>query len=84
MNVGANYLREHIPSSAKLHYAVTNSGGKSPNVVQAKAEVLYLIRGKDIEEVENIYQRVIKIAEGAALMTETKVKVKFDHMRSPN
>lgn len=78
MNVGANYLREHIPSSAKLHYAVTNSGGKSPNVVQAQAEVLYLIRGKDIEEVENIYQRVIKIAEGAALMTETKVKVKFD------
>ena len=78
MNVGVNYLREHIPSSAKLHYALINSGGKSPNVVQAQAEVLYLIRGKNIEEVKNIYQRVSRIAEGAALMTETKVKVKFD------
>lgn len=78
MSVGVNYLREHIPTSAKLHYAVTNSGGKSPNVVQSQAEVLYLIRGKNIAEVDEVYQRVVKIAEGAALMTETKVKVKFD------
>ncbi|WP_081797052.1 M20 family metallopeptidase [Bacillus ndiopicus] len=78
MNVGVNYLREHVPSNVRLHYAVTNTGGISPNVVQANAEVLYLIRGKDIKEVEQIYQRVVKIAEGAALMTETKVKVKFD------
>ncbi|MEK4627400.1 MAG: M20 family metallopeptidase [Solibacillus sp.] len=78
MSVGVNYLREHIPTSAKLHYAVTNTGGRSPNVVQSQAEVLYLIRGKDIAEVDDVYKRVVKIAEGAALMTETKVKVKFD------
>lgn len=78
MNVGVNYLREHISSNARVHYAVTNSGGISPNVVQANAEVLYLIRANTIQEVDDIYKRVLKIAEGAALMTETKVKVKFD------
>ena len=78
MNVGVNYLREHIPSSARVHYAVTNTGGSSPNVVQAEAEVLYLIRANTIKEVDEIYKRIVKIAEGAAMMTETKVKVKFD------
>lgn len=78
MNVGVNYLREHIISEAKVHYAVTNTGGSSPNVVQSDAEVLYLIRAPHIKEVEDIYQRIIKIAEGAAMMTETKVTVRFD------
>ncbi|MFL0504482.1 M20 family metallopeptidase [Ureibacillus sp. 179-F W5.1 NHS] len=78
MNVGVNYLREHISKDAKVHYAITNSGGMSPNVVQAEAEVLYLIRANTIQEVDEIYKRIVKIAEGAALMTETKVKVKFD------
>ncbi|MFJ8066658.1 M20 family metallopeptidase [Psychrobacillus sp. NPDC096426] len=78
MNVGVNYLREHIISEAKVHYAVTNTGGSSPNVVQSDAEVLYLIRAPHIKEVEDIYQRIINIAEGAALMTETKVTVRFD------
>lgn len=78
MNVGVNYLREHIISEAKVHYAVTNTGGSSPNVVQSDAEVLYLIRAPHIKEVEDIYQRVINIAEGAALMTGTKVTVRFD------
>ncbi|WP_274307916.1 M20 family metallopeptidase [Solibacillus daqui] len=78
MNVGVNYLREHIPTTARVHYAVTNTGGMSPNVVQSQAEVLYLIRSKTIAEVDEIYKRILKIAEGAALMTETKVTVKFD------
>ena len=78
MNVGVNYLREHIISEAKVHYAVTNTGGSSPNVVQSDAEVLYLIRAPHIKEVEDIYQRVINIAEGAAMMTGTKVTVRFD------
>ncbi|MEG0261389.1 MAG: amidohydrolase, partial [Lysinibacillus sp.] len=69
---------EHIPTTARVHYAVTNTGGMSPNVVQSQAEVLYLIRSKTIAEVDDIYKRVLKIAEGAALMTETKVTVKFD------
>lgn len=78
MNVGVNYLREHIISDAKIHYAVTNTGGSSPNVVQSDAEVLYLIRAPHLKDVEEIYQRVINIANGAALMTETKVSVRFD------
>ena len=78
MNVGVQYLREHIIPAARVHYAVTNSGGISPNVVQAEAEVLYLIRAPQVAQVEEIYQRIIKIAQGAALMTETSLTVKFD------
>ncbi|TQR29139.1 M20 family metallopeptidase [Brevibacillus brevis] len=78
MNVGVNYLREHIISEARVHYAITNSGGLSPNVVQPKAEVLYLIRAPKVDQVQEIYERVCKIAQGAALMTETDVEIVFD------
>lgn len=78
MNVGVNYLREHIISDARVHYAVTNAGGISPNVVQAEAEVLYLIRAPKITQVKDIFNRVIKIAEGAAMMSETDVEIVFD------
>ncbi|MGO4890429.1 M20 family metallopeptidase [Anaerobacillus sp. MEB173] len=78
MNVGVNYLREHVKPETRIHYAITNTGGISPNVVQANAEVLYLIRAPEIEETKEVYERVIKIAEGAALMTETEVEVVFD------
>ncbi|KAB2793099.1 amidohydrolase [Brucella anthropi] len=73
MNVGVNYMREHMPADARIHYAITNTGGIAPNVVQANAEVLYLIRSPKIEDAETLFARVKKIAEGAALMTETKV-----------
>lgn len=78
MNTGANFLREHIVPEARLHYAVTNSGGVSPNVVQADAEVLYLIRAPELPQAQAIYQRVIRVAEGAALMTDTQLTVRFD------
>lgn len=78
MNVGVNYLREHIVPRARVHYAVTNTGGYSPNVVQSDAEVLYLIRAPKVDQVEQIYQRMIKIAKGAALMTETEMELEFD------
>ncbi|MFD1039331.1 M20 family metallopeptidase [Virgibacillus byunsanensis] len=78
MNVGVNYLREHVIDDARMHYAVTNTGGISPNVVQANAEVLYLLRAPRVDQVDDIFQRVKKIAEGAALMTETEVTIKFD------
>lgn len=78
MNTGANFLREHIIQEARLHYAVTNTGGSSPNVVQADAEVLYLIRAPELDQAENIYQRVINIARGAALMTDTTLTLRFD------
>ncbi|TDQ37719.1 M20 family metallopeptidase [Aureibacillus halotolerans] len=78
MNIGANYLREHMVDEARVHYAVTNAGGASPNVVQPDAEVLYLIRAPELHQVEELYRRVQKIAEGAALMTETTVDVRFE------
>lgn len=78
MNTGANFLREHIVQEARLHYAVTNTGGSSPNVVQADAEVLYLIRAPELDQARDIYQRVINIARGAALMTDTTLTVRFD------
>ncbi|ARF13597.1 M20 family metallopeptidase [Sporosarcina ureae] len=78
MNVGVNYLREHVEPDARFHYAVTNTGGTSPNVVQADAEVLYLIRSPQLKDVESIYKRICKIAEGAALMTETSVSIEID------
>lgn len=71
MNVGVNYLREHMPSSARVHYAITNSGGRAPNVVQAYAAVRYLVRASELDEMMLLVERVRKIAEGAALMTET-------------
>lgn len=78
MNVGANYMREHIEPTDRLHYAVTDTGGISPNVVQNHAEVLYLIRSTTSEKVKALYDRVCKIAQGAALMTETQVEIVFD------
>ncbi|WP_337101048.1 M20 family metallopeptidase [Paenibacillus sp. YIM B09110] len=74
MNVGVNYLREHMIDQARIHYAITNSGGHSPNVVQAEAEVVYLIRAPKSEQVSELFERVKNIAKGAALMTETSTE----------
>jgi aminobenzoyl-glutamate utilization protein B len=77
MNVGVNYMREHMPSDARVHYAVTNTGGDAPNVVQAYAESLYLVRSPHLPDAERLFERVKKIAQGAALMTETSVSVQI-------
>lgn len=78
MNVGVNYMREHMPTDARVHYAVTDSGGMSPNVVQARAEVLYLIRAARNHEAAELYERVQNVARGAALMTDCRVEIVFD------
>jgi len=77
MNVGVNYMREHMPSDARVHYALLDTGGIAPNVVQAHARVRYSIRARDLPGMNELVGRVKKIAEGAALMTETKVEVKI-------
>ncbi|MFX0024295.1 MAG: amidohydrolase [Candidatus Hermodarchaeota archaeon] len=76
MNVGANYLREHIISEARLHYVITN-GGQAPNVVPAEASVHYFVRAPKRHQVEEIYQRLINIGKGATLMTDTKMEIDF-------
>jgi len=78
MNTGTNFLNEHIIEQARVHYAITDTGGISPNVVQAQAEVLYLIRAPEMHDAQQIYQRIEKIAQGAALMTETSVSSRFE------
>lgn len=78
MNVGVNYLREHMPTDARVHYAITDSGGLSPNVVQARAEVLYLVRAARNHEAAALYERVQNVARGAALMTDCRLEIVFD------
>jgi aminobenzoyl-glutamate utilization protein B len=75
MNIGVNYMREHMPMDARIHYAVIDSGGIAPNVVQASARVRYAVRARDLAGMLALNERVKKIAQGAALMTETKVEV---------
>jgi aminobenzoyl-glutamate utilization protein B len=75
MNVGCNYLREHMPSDARLHYAIIDGGGIAPNVVQAQARVRYSVRARDLAGMRELFARVVKVAEGAALMTETTMSV---------
>lgn len=77
MNIGVQFLREHMIDEARVHYAITNSGGYSPNVVQPTAEVLYLVRSPKNQQVEELYQRVNNIAKGAALMTDTRLEIEF-------
>ncbi|MFI5013930.1 MAG: M20 family metallopeptidase [Hyphomicrobiales bacterium] len=73
MNVGVNYMREHMPSTARIHYALIDGGGVAPNVVQGRACVRYLIRAATLPAMWGLVERVKKIAEGAALMTETQM-----------
>ncbi len=76
MNVGVNYLREHVPSNTRIHYVITH-GGDLPNIVPAEAEVWYYVRAVDRDQIEAVTERVRQIAQGAALMTGTRVEEKF-------
>ena len=75
MNVGVNYMREHMPSDARIHYAMIDSGGIAPNVVQAKARVRYSVRARELGTMLTLLERVKNVARGAALMTETEVDI---------
>jgi aminobenzoyl-glutamate utilization protein B len=76
MNIGVNYLREHIIQEARIHYVVS-SGGEQPNVVPAYACSWYYVRAPERDQVEQIYNRVLEIAKGATIMTGTTLKVEF-------
>ena len=77
MNVGVQFLREHVPEDTRMHYAITNAGGASPNVVQASAEAVYLVRSPRLADLEGIKNRVIDCARGAAIMTGTTMEMEF-------
>ncbi|MBP3655443.1 MAG: amidohydrolase [Clostridia bacterium] len=77
MNVGVQFLREHVPDDTRIHYAITDAGGASPNVVQNRAEAVYLVRSQRLADLEGIKQRVIDCARGAAIMTGTQMEMEF-------
>jgi len=74
MNIGVNFLREHMDYTSRIHYAILDAGGSAPNIVQAHAVVRYMIRATDSAAVDELYGRVERIAQGAALMTDTTMK----------
>jgi len=76
MDVGVNYLREHVIQEARIHSVIVD-GGRAPNVVPPEATIWYYVRAPRREQVEAIYRRVLDCAQGAALMSGTKHDVDF-------
>jgi aminobenzoyl-glutamate utilization protein B len=76
MDIGVNYLREHIIQEARIHSVIT-SGGQAPNVVPAYAQIWYFVRAPTRAQVDEIYARVLDIAKGAALMSGTTYDIDF-------
>ena len=76
MDVATNFLREHVPDKTRIHYVIT-SGGSAPNVVPDFAEVYYYVRHTDPQIVRDVWQRVSKAADGAAMATGTSVEVEI-------
>lgn len=77
MNIGVQFLREHMTEDCRVHYAITDAGGVSPNVVQARAAVLYMVRANKVADSVKLLERVDDIARGAALMTGTQLHRQF-------
>jgi len=76
MNIGVNYLREHVIQDARIHYII-EKGGDQPNVVPPYARTWYYVRAPERDEVDQIYNWILDIARGAAVMTRTESKVEF-------
>ena len=74
MSVGCNYLREHIEDGERIHYAYSDAGGTAPNVVPDHAKVKYEVRSPKVKKLKTLFERVVKVAQGAAIMTETTMK----------
>jgi len=82
MNFMVNLMREHLPESARIHYIITD-GGTAPNIVPENAEVYYYVRHPDVDELERIWTRVIKVAKAAAIGTETTLEYEVIHANRP-
>ena len=73
MNVGVQFLREHMPEKSSIHYSFSDAGGISPNVVQPTAKLIYMVRSDTVQNAKTLLARVQNVAKGAALMTDTSV-----------
>ncbi|MHC4396219.1 MAG: amidohydrolase [Planctomycetota bacterium] len=78
MNYMVNLLREHISTDASIHYVITQ-GGQAPNIVPDFAEVFYYVRHYEVEGLKQLWERVVKAAEGAAEGTGTRVEYEIIH-----
>lgn len=76
LNHGVNMMREHIKPTARIHYVIPNAG-EAPNVVPEYAKVWYYVRDENREQVQKNYEWILKIAEGSALATGTRYKVRL-------
>ena len=76
MNVGIQFLREHMRKCESVHYSFLDVGGPSPNVVQPTASVLYMVRSDNVRNAKELLERVHNIARGACLMTGTTVSIR--------
>lgn len=76
MNIGVNYLREHMIQDARIHYII-EKGGDQPNIVPSYARSWYYVRAPERDQLNVIYNWILDIAKGAAIMTKTKVKAEF-------
>ena len=86
MNIGVNYMREHVKEDARFHYVITDGGGQ-PNVVPPRAQVWYYIRANRHEDMERYARWIMDIARAAAMMTQTKVDIEVvtdNHELIPN
>lgn len=75
LNIASNFMREHIIPEARIHYAITDAGGTAPNVIPARASAAYEVRAPKREQAEELKERLIRAARGAAMMTDTEVEV---------
>jgi len=78
MNYMANLMREHMPDDARLHYIITR-GGDAPNVVPEFAEVYYYVRHRNPMVMAELFDRLVRISEAAAMGTGTSVKHEVIH-----
>jgi len=76
MDIGVNFLREHLKETTRIHYVIKD-GGRAPNIVPETATVWYFVRDVNREGVEHAYERVLKCAEGASIMTDTTYDVRL-------
>jgi aminobenzoyl-glutamate utilization protein B len=76
MGTGIEYMREHVPSNTRIHYIVSN-GGAAPNIVPDTAELFLYARSPSLDTLDGIWNRIVKVGQGAAMMTETTLEVKI-------
>ena len=76
MGTGIEFMREHVPSNTRIHYIVSN-GGAAPNIVPDTAELFLYARSPSLDTLDGIWNRIVKIGQGAAMMTETTLDVKI-------